>query len=65
MKKYIYILYVLHIYKTNKGINNQLRRRWSITDGDRYSGKKIYIYHKGQRIPRSLNNKTYLTRIEQ
>ena len=55
----------MYMYITNKGINNQLQTRCSMTDANRYSSKNIYIHQKGQRIPKSLNNKTYLINIEQ
>ena len=59
-----YCIYIT-IYITNKGINNQLQTSWSMTDANRYSSKNICIHQKGQRIPKSLNNKTYLINIQQ
>ena len=56
---YIYYIY-MYMYITNKGINNQLQTRCSMTDANRYSSKNIYIHQKGQRIPKSFNNKTSL-----
>ena len=34
----------MYMYITNKGINNQLQTRCSMTNANKYSIKNIYIY---------------------